>query len=379
MGASQSNYKVSSAEMALKIFEQELKEAEENFAFSPLSVETALSMITLGSKGASKVQLLNFIGHGKDTDLDGIMKNLGTITESFQNKDSSIIWDFHNVAFLQEDCDLKDDYKNKLEMHLGAVVKSVDFDNYPKAARLINDFVKEKTHEKITKIVERDELQDATLALVNVLYFNGLWREPFDSRLTSKSDFYVNKTKTVQADFMTKTSRVLMGKFEGRDVVALPYVGDRFVMFLIVPDKNKDELHMKPEDIVNSLKHTKFRVKMTDLTLPKFKITWQMNLEERLKKFGVHDIFDGSVADLSGISDCTKPRPLYVSRIQHKVYLKVNEKGTEAAAVTSVNMTTRSGAIVEARAHFDRPFTFMLKDEQTDTVIFMGRVLDPTQ
>jgi len=382
MGNSHSNFpfKLSSAEMALKIFEQELEMYNENFAFSPLSIQTAMSMVTLGSKGPSRIQLLNFIGRGSEKDLGGLMQSIAHVINSFHNLDSSITWQFHNAAFLQEDCELKEKYKMDLEEHLGAVVKSIDFENYPKAADFINGFVKAKTNDKIGDIVEGRELKGAVLILVNVLYFKGVWRDPFDARLTSKGDFFVKKGKTVKVDYMSKTDTVLLGKFEGRDVVALPYVGDRFSMFLIVPDKRGDRLHMKAHDIVKFLKSTTFQPKMVDLLLPKFEINTEMELKERFEKFGVHDIFDGSVSNLENIAECEgKDRPLFVSRIQHKVYMKVNEKGTEAAAVTGIHIQTKSRPVLEAYAHFDRPFTFLLKDEHTDTILFFGRIIDPTQ
>eukprot|EP00088_Acartia_fossae_P044114 TRINITY_DN4675_c0_g1_i13.p1 TRINITY_DN4675_c0_g1~~TRINITY_DN4675_c0_g1_i13.p1 ORF type:complete len:538 (+),score=168.37 TRINITY_DN4675_c0_g1_i13:176-1789(+) len=396
-----------SAEVGMKLYKEEKEKKDGNLLFSPLSVQSALSMVALGSKGSTMDQLMDLLGGKKSEEELRYIRNLQELKSQFGNAlktiESSANYTIEsaNSLFVQEDYKLMSDLVSDLQDNFGAKISLTDYTNPAAAAALINTFVKEKTHEKILNLISPDSVDSNTkMVLVNALYFKGMWKEYFDKQETTKHTFHLTDEKSIETDFMHQKEDMHVGRYKGKTIVALPYSGDRFVMYLFIPHdiKELDSFFEQPvedenvveealsvlenlmvedsEGISDALDISKFESRKVDLLLPKFKIESTMELKDNLEKLGVKDAFSEDKADLSGISG---KRDLFLSDAIHKAFIEVNEEGSEAAAATGLMAVARMLGPLPIKAHFDRPFVFFIKDQETGMILFQGRVVDPSQ
>jgi len=395
-----------SAEVGMKLYKEEKQKKEGNLLFSPLSIQSALSMVTLGSKGSTMDQLMDLIGGKKSKEELRYIQNIQTLKSqlgkalSTMESNANFTIETANSIFVQEDYKLMEDLVSDLQDNFKAKIGPMDYTKPKVAADIINKFVKEKTHEKIMNLISPDSLDtDTKMVLVNALYFKGLWKEYFDQQETKKHTFHLTNQNSIQTDFMHQKEDMHVGKYKDKTIVALPYSGDRFVMYLFIPhlikddemffveseeDDDEEEALSVLEDamvddsngIIEALDISKFDKRKVDLLLPKFKIESTMELKENLEHLGVTDAFSVQDADLSGISGS---RDLFLSDAIHKAFIEVSEEGTEAAAATGLMAVARMLGPLPVRAHFDRPFVFFIKDQKTGMILFQGRVVDPSK
>jgi len=395
-----------SAEVGMKLYKEEKQKKEGNLLFSPLSIQSALGMVTLGSKGSTMNQLMDLIGGKKSEEELRYIQNIQTLKNqlgkalSTMESNANFTIESANSIFVQEDYKLMEDLVSDLQDNFKAKIGPMDYTKPKVAADIINKFVKDKTHEKIMNLISPDSLgTDTKMVLVNALYFKGLWKEYFDQQETKQHTFHLTDDKSIQTDFMHQKEDLHVGKYKNKTIVALPYSGDRFVMYLFIPhfikddemffveseeDNNAEEALSVLENamvddsagIIEALDISKFDQRKVDLLLPKFKIESTMELKENLEDLGVTDAFSIKDADLSGISGT---RDLFLSDAIHKAFIEVSEEGTEAAAATGLMAVARMLGPLPVRAHFDRPFVFFIKDQKTGIILFQGRVVDPSK
>lgn len=390
--------------MGMKLYSQEMTMKEGNILFSPFSIQSALSMVALGSKGSTCEQLMQFVGDKKEIkEKEDLKTVVGGATSSMKSKDGYII-ESANAVFLQENFKILKSYKDDMEQHLGATISNIDYSNPKIAAETINKYVEDKTRNKIKDLVPESSIIPGLtkLILVNALYFKGLWDNQFKKECTRKETFYITKENHVKTDFMFQEEKQFVGKYKDKTIVALPYQGKRFVMYLFVPhiirekdlffrhsddqenqEKNEEDISVleadiinNPDDLADALNINKFPKKKVSLMLPRFKIEATMNLKTNLINNGVTDAFSQGKADLSDMSDQDS---LYISDAVHKAFIEVNEEGSEAAAATAMMVGLTSIGAGPLPARFDRPFLFFIKDEETDVILFQARVADPTK
>jgi len=399
----------SSARIGMQLYEEERKKKEGNLLFSPFSIQTALSMVTLGSKGSSLEQLMGFVSNANSiSDSMALAKQLVDMKQMFgkampafhSNNNFSI--ELANSVFVQEETPIEAGLVSDLSKYFQSSVSFTDYKKPEKAVDLINGWIEENTKDKIKNLVSTDSINvDTKMVLANALYFKGLWSNFFEKEDTRKQDFHVTDEKTVEAEFMHLKKQLMVGSFKEQTVLGLPYAGDRFVMYLFLPHKlseernffgeeeeNKDDkeeeplsvvedmLVEDPEGLAEALNLEKFYKKKVDLLLPRFKLEETMALKENLIKLGVKAPFSADQADLSGL---TGQRDLFLTDAIHKAFLEVNEEGSEGAAATALVAMSRMLPPPTPKLHFDRPFVFFIKDTLTGLVLFQGRVTDPTQ
>jgi len=399
------NLAKASAEIGMKLYKEEKQKKEGNLLFSPFSIQSALGMVAMGSKSSTMDQLMDFVGGKKAQEELRYIQNLHELKtqlgRALQTIESSANYTIEtaNSLFVQEDYELLNTLVTDLKDNFGANISITDYTKPEAAAELINTFVAEKTHEKIKNLINANSLDDNTkMVLVNALYFKGMWKEYFDKQQTSKQTFHLTADKSVETDFMFQKEDMKVGRYKERTIVALPYSGDRFVMYLFIPHNIKEESYFDepeqdngPEEelsvlendmvedstgITEALDINKFYSRKVELLLPKFKIESTMELKDNLENLGVKDAFSFEKADLSGISG---KRDLVLSDAIHKAFIEVNEEGTEAAAATGLMAVARMLGPMPVQAHFNRPFVFFIKDQKTGMILFQGRVADPTQ
>jgi len=257
----------------------------------------------------------------------------------------------------------------------------VDFAENEKAARTINDWVKAQTRDKITDLIPADSLNAMTrLVLVNAVYFKADWEAQFEKDYTGPEEFWVAESDSKEVQMMSLNGHKMnFARLDELDcsMVELPYKGERIVMQIILPKQRTGVFQLENKlaevDLQTLFSEKKRNVKV-DLSLPRFKLSHSLALSDSLKQMGMADMFSGK-ADLSGI---TGNRDLYVSSVVQKVFVEVNEEGSEAAAATGVMVMMRSMPAPNQQFLVDHPFIFIIRDKLTGMILFQGRVVDPS-
>jgi serpin B len=354
----------------------QLKTDTENLFISPLSTYYALLIGYEGAKNETKQEfekVLHIDNYENLTDFPTFSDKLITW------RDSSNYLNISNAIWIQKDFSIKTDYKNNVTQKYSSDIKTVDFKQKINASNEINDWVTDKTNGLIKNIISPNDINDYTrLIISNAIYFIGKWGDEFDKKLTKPDDFYsVDKSKT-EIDFMNKTE--YLGYYENKDFqfISKPYQGNDKSFCIILPktrygliDVEKELTNSTIDTILNSTNYLQVR-----LTIPKFKLETNYSLVEPLKKLGLDRAFKPE-ADFSGI---TIDEPLMINKVNHKAYIEIDEEKTEATAATIVAMMTGSaGGPMPKPKIFkaDHPFTFIIIDNKTKGIIFIGRYVRP--
>lgn len=248
--------------------------------------------------------------------------------------------------------------------------------NREKARNEINKWVEDRTNQKIKELIQKGDLTSLTrLVLVNAIYFKGKWKYTFNKKETKEIPFFVDEKRTSKVPMMHQVND--FNYYEDKDLQAieLPYSGDELSMIVILP---KERTLSKLEKNLNYTLLDKISTNMAkekiEVYFPKFKIEKRYILNEPLIKLGMSDAFDDMLADFSGM---TGSRDLYISKVIHQSFIEVNEEGTEAAAATAVIMSGKSISLGPKIFKADHPFLFFIIHKPTNTILFMGRFIEP--
>ena len=356
-----------------------------NLVFSPASISIALAMTYAGAAGSTAsemAQTLHFTLpsarlHPAFNALDQALTSRG---QGYLGADGGPMrLNIVNTTWAEKTYTFKTSFLDTLAQNYGAGVNLVDFINAPDPARLaINAWVAEQTENKIMDLLAPGTITSSTvLVLTNAVYFNAAWATPFDPGNTHDGSFTLLDSSSVTTKFMNATLPSAPAT-QGTNYVAvsLPYQDTRLSLVLVVPDSGK---FSQVESALDATALSTLAAGLTSqrvvLSLPRFKIETGAGLAQLLKSLGMKAAFEPGTADFSGMDGT---RSLFISDVIHKAFIDVAEKGTEAAAATAVvigNSSMPSGLQVYAT----RPFLYFLRDQPTGAILFMGRVLDPTQ
>jgi len=309
-----------------------------------------------------------------------------------------------NSLWVRQGIPLAEDFVETNEMYYEAEVSALDFYD-PAATKVINAWVKDKTHDKIESIIDRLTAEDVLL-LVNAVYFNGKWEHEFNEKVTADRDFHLSDGSAKRHPFMRRNAEYPYYRGEGFQAISLPYGNGRVSMLVFLPDRwegeefgvvdDEGEVIAEPGPLpdfgqalagfVEQLTPENWdrwldslRTIEGDIILPKFKHEYEQTLNDVLTELGMGDAFDPTKADFNGMLPAPIDMPFYISKVLHKTFVEVNEQGTEAAAVTSVQMAMTAMPMEEETFTMtcDRPFFYAIRDDRTGTVLFMGAVTDP--
>jgi len=371
---------------------QQLRSAPGNLFFSPYSISLALAMTYAGAQGATAQQMAQALHftlppeqlHPAFNALDQYLAALGQSSESTEptptdNNGQGFQLNIANSIWGQKDFNFLAAYLDLLAQNYGVGLRLVDFVSAPETTRkVINDWVSQQTKDKIKDLFPEGSLDsDTRLALVNAIYFKGSWLSEFKQANTQEGIFHLLDGGQVTISMMhSGAAAQRYVRAEDYQAVELPYSGYQTAMVVVMPDEGKFEAFEKRlssellEDILSGLGYFDIT-----LTMPKFKIESSFDLSDTLAKMGMPVAFDRDQADFSGMDG---QRDLFISNVQHKAYVMVDEKGAEAAAGTGVAIKPVS--IMEQRVVVvDRPFLFFIYDRTSGTVLFIGRILNPAQ
>ncbi|MBA7467129.1 hypothetical protein ES707_02325 [subsurface metagenome] len=361
---------------------QALKETDDNLFYSPYSISLALAMTYAGARGETEEQMANTLHftlednrlhpafNWLDIELASRGKGAkGKDDEGFRLHIVNAIWGQKDLKFLSEFLDL-------LAENYGAGLRILDFMKAPEQSRItINKWVSDQTEERIKDLIPKGAIDELTrLVLTNAIYFNAAWQYPFEEDATFNSAFYLLNGDKITVPMMRQTESFGYAEGDSYQVVELPYDGRELSMLVLLPQTGQFELFeeslnaQRVDDIVKNL-----NTREVVLTMPKFEFESSFGLKKTLTAMGMPVAFSAS-ADFSGM---TGNPDLFIGEVLHKAFVSVDEAGTEAAAATAVIMelTAMPGEPVEVT--IDRPFIFLIRDIESGTILFIGRVVNP--
>jgi serpin B len=358
-----------------------LKTADGNLFFSPYSISTCLAMTYAGARGDTEAQMAQTLRF--DTNQLQLAASFGELQKQLNNEQEKKGMELNiaNGLWAQNDHPFLTAFLDVAKQSYGANLKQADFRTRSETARMeINDWVDHKTKGKITDLIQPGVLGPATrLVLVNAIYFKGSWTREFDKHSTTKAPFTVTPNQKPEVPLMNLTADFKYAEVDGLQLLELPYVGDDLSMIVLLP-RELDGLKGM-EDLLNTqtldLWLAQAREQKVAVFLPKFKLSAQFSLAKPLAEMGMTDAFSPN-ANFSGMDG---ERDLFISAVVHKAFVDVNEEGTEAAAATGVVM--RMNAVMMPRPtpifRADHPFIFLIRDNHSGSVLFLGRLVDPTR
>jgi len=352
-----------------------------NLFLSPYSIAAAMAMVTAGARGDTAAQLqrtLHTTGSGET--LHPAFNALDSALAATASKDRAVPFELTtaNSAWGQSGFDFERAYLETLARYYGAGVQLADFQHEPDSARkAVNRWVEERTKERIKDLLPAGSVNTLTrLILVNAIYFKADWASPFEKELTSPGAFTTGAGARKDIPMMRRTGTYEYAKGDGVELLELPYAGNAASMAVLLPGqgtfaKAESALAQSAGSLLASVKSTRVAV-----TMPKWQFTSSFALKEALTALGATDAFDAGRADFSGMDG---RKDLFLSDVFHKAFVRVDEKGTEAAAATGAVVGATS-APVDPPVQFtvDRPFIFLIRHRETGAVLFAGRVADPT-
>ena len=349
-------------------FYRQIADGEGNHFFSPASMYAAFSVLYEGAQGETAEQLRGVFGMAED---DAARHQAVSDTMSSLNReDPHATLEMANSLWLAERLVPHARYVEIVRGTYTADIETVDFADSIVAADRINGWAAEKTHDKIPKVLEPEDLKNALAVILNAIYFKGTWVTQFDSEDTQPRDFDTGNG-TVIAEMMHADATFGYAEYDGTKILRMPYVGDRLSMLVVLPS-GRDGIEALEESLtVEMLEGWQQSAHDTYITvsIPKFETKTHYDLIPKLKDLGITLIFEGG--DFSGISDSD----MFVAKATQDAYVNVNEEGTEAAAVTALVMIETAPPTFIA----DRPFLFFIQDDESGTMLFMGKIVDPTK
>ncbi|WP_392482446.1 serpin family protein [Nostoc sp. C110] len=366
----------SSNKFGFKLFSEVLKDnkGENNIFISPSSVAIALAMTYNGASGSTQQAM------AKTLELQGM--NLPEINSSYaaalkqllENPDAKVQLSIANSLWANQDVSFAPDFLKRTQDFYQAKVSNLNFKDAA-ASNIINNWVKENTKGKITKIVESIE-PNQVLFLINAIYFKGNWSNEFDKSQTAQYPFYITSGKRKQHPMMSQEGDYRYYESEQFQAVSLPYGKDGKISFYIFLPKQNSNLKAFYQNLnVENWEKwmTQFNKQKGFIRLPRFKTDYEVTLNDALKSLGMEEAFS-SKANFSGMG-----KNFAISQVKHKTFVEVNEEGTEAAAATSVGIVATSlrDEPEPFRMIVDRPFFCAIRDNQTGNVLFMGSIIEP--
>jgi serpin B len=361
-------------EFSLELYATLCNGTDGNMFFSPYSIFVALAMTYEGARNETAQEMYDVLGFQQNNDSTlcsfGKIYNLLNIDAEYTLHTANALWTQENYSFLQEYLYFVDNY------YMGKAI-DVDFNDADYAAQVINQWIKDNTGGKLKNMLSNGDISPLTrLILTNAIYFKGDWQYQFPKENTQEKTFEIAPNDTVDTPMMKLYDDDIQLKYLETDhlqVLELPYESDELSMIIFLPKESTISIldSMLTYDNFTQWKNSLTNTNV-EVLLPKFKLETEYKINQALMDMGMRVPFT-SDADFSGMNG---NRDLFLEKVLHKAFIEVNEEGTEAAAATSVHMslTAWPNDIVFNANH---PFTFLIQQQETGTILFMGKVCNP--
>ena len=366
----------SSNKFGLNLFNEiNQTDKEKNVFISPLSVSLALGMTMNGTNGETYDEMRTTLQFSNLTN-EEINNSYKTLIETLYNADPKVVFKSANSIWYRNEMTFEESFFDLSLKYFSALVSGLDFTD-PTSVDVINNWVKQSTNNKIEKILDSIS-PEAVMYLINAIYFNGTWKYEFDKEKTDVETFNLINGGTINAEMMVQTNDFNYYSDENLQAVELPYGEGNFSMVVILPREN-----LSINEFADGITEDNLKLWLDSLSqqkgtmwLPKFKIEYESELKDYLVSLGMRLPF-GSDADFSNLYK--GPEQLFISTVFHKTFIDVNEEGTEAAAVTLVGVETTSVGGGENIFYMkvNRPFIFLIREENSGCILFMGKIINP--
>ena len=356
----------------------------ENLVCSPLSLQYALAMTANGASGQTRQEIIDFLGYGEE-DIDALNEYSKTLLEQLPAVDLDVTLKVTDALLVNDKFPLLPSFKETVENNYYAAVDNMDFSDPEQVAARINEWASRNTDGFIDNILSASEIsEDAVAYIMNALYFKAKWAgseyDPmFESDATKPEDFHLSDGSTIKVDMMRNMRWHQYAELDGYKVLAIPYAGYKYYMYILLPDENDINGLIKKlkttswSDILSKMKSDA----EVYIRIPKFEIENKYNLNDALQALGVTRPFQSGMAEFDMMFQPKQPKYYYwIEKVIQKARIKVSEKGTEAGAVTIVEMD----GVAEAPGdepkkvffYADRPFVFVIGEKTSGTILFEG-------
>ncbi len=351
------------------------EEADKNLMISPLSVSIALAMAYNGAEGNTQEQMEEML-HKVGLTPDEINQSYKYLVEALESRDPKVELAIANSIFYHQDYTIKDEFISTNKSYYDAEVEALNFRDEAATLARVNGWVKENTRDKIEKIIEFVSPAHV-MYLINAIYFNGEWTYQFDKDNTTDQVFFLDDQNDIDVPTMMIEETFPYLNTEKFELLEMPYGSEKYSMLIFLPHESystgdviEEISPEKLDDWINNMADWEKKV-----FLPKMEFAYENSLVDNLKALGMTDAFNAQISNFRGITDDTD---LFISDVKHKSYIKVDERGTEAAAVTGIVFETTSiqpGKIFAV----DHPFVFAIREKDTNAILFIGKVVDPSK
>ena len=352
-------------------------EQDTNIFISPFSVSVALAMTLNGAAEMTEDAMTDTL-QLQGNDSETINTSYALLLQALKTSDPKVTLAIANSLWADQHFTFNQDFLQRNTDYFGAEVSTLDFKDQ-NSVDTINQWVNTNTNGKIEKILEQIDANEI-LFLINAIYFKGAWQTKFDTEDTRDDTFHLVDGSQKQVPMMTRQDQYPFYYASDFTAISLPYGNGRISMYIFLPSENSslDQFleNLNAENWQNWI--SEFREQRVWLQIPKYKFEYKINLNSVLNALGMGIAFDMEAANFSRMvpDDIIPTGNLFISRVDHKTYVEVNEEGTEAAAVTNIGVAVTS---LPPQFIANRPFFFAIHDNETKTVLFMGTVVDPTQ
>ena len=362
---------VSSSEIfGLKLFKEINKSArEKNIFISPLSVSMALGMTLNGANG-NMYDSMKDVLELNDLTQQEINESYKSLIGQLVNMDPKVTFNIANSIWYRNTMTFEQTFINTDKQYFNASISGLDF-NDPVAVDIINGWVNQNTKSNINNIIDSIP-SDAVMYLINAIYFTGNWKYQFDKSLTKDDYFFTTRSNSVPCKMIEQANYFSYLANKQFQAVELPYGDSLFSMIIFLPNEGRDI-----NDIINQFNEnnwnewlSNFNIQLGKVWLPKFELNYDLNLDDVLKTMGMGIAFSSN-------ADFTKmyaPGGLFISEAKHKTYIKVDEEGTEASAVASVEISYGSAVFI---MKINKPFIYVIRERKTNTILFIGKMVNP--
>lgn len=378
-------------QFAFDLYSELAKTEKDNIFYSPYSISAALAMTYEGAKGKTAEEIKE-VFHFPETSV--LRPNYAAIYNKINENNKEYQLSTGNALWVQQDYLLLNDYSEAVERYYGGKASNVDFiKETEKSRQTINSFIEEQTNNKVKELIPAGQVDYLTrLVITNAIYFKGTWEWEFDKSDTRDKNFYITPENVVKTPMMHMDSDKATFNYadlEKLQILELPYKGDKISMLILLPKQGEAYDYEKGEEItynynledielssekLNEYKSEMQETKLSAIYLPKFKFDTKYFMVSTLSEMGMPTAFSMQ-ADLSGIDGSQN---LYIQNVIHQAFVQVDEKGTEAAAATSITIGFKS-AMPSNVFTADHPFIFIIQEKETGNILFMGRMTDPTK
>jgi serine protease inhibitor len=356
-------------------------QVNQNILISPVSIILALMMAYNGADGETQAAMATTL-QSTGISIEALNQHNQQWIEAIEKSDEHVQLQIANSLWGREGISFEEAFVDTVQEYYNAEVQSLDFDK-SNASDKINRWVSDQTNDKIKQIVDKSINSDTILFLINAIYFDGKWSQPFNPKITKDNTFNLIDSTKKQHPFMNLSDTFQYLQEDKFQAVRLPYGDGAVSMYAFLPDESSSLQEFQAQLTGDNWSTwlSSLQVRKGTVALPKFKLEYELNLKKALTEMGMGIAFKEGTADLSRMVVDKQSNP-FISSVKHSTFIDVQEEGTEAAAVTSIEVSVTSldtSAPQPFEMKLDRPFFFIIADNQTGAILFMGSIYEPQQ